>query len=380
MGRLRTILIVLIVLILVIVGVVFLLPMLTAPQTPATVQATTVPGLPIVEEPEETPLPTPDLVQVIIALQDLPRGFVITRDAIELRDWPRSALPFNAVPVEEIDEIVGQIARTDIYREQPLLRSMLVEDLTSLARVGSDAAAVLPSGLVAIAVPMDRLTSVAYGVQDGDSVDIILSMLFVDVDEEFQSLLPNRVTLISQDPESGELILTTAIEGRIDPLGFANAVIGPSERQRPRLVTQRTIQDALVLHVGEFPPDGRFIGVPPTPTASAEQAEDGGGEATPVPTPTETRPDIVTLGVTPQDAVVLTYFIEVRLPITFVLRSVRDTSRVPTDPVTLDYIMTEFNIQLPGRRPYSIEPAIRSIRQLVIENQVNLETAGGGGG
>jgi hypothetical protein len=252
---------------------------------------------------------------------------------------------------------------------------MVVEDLTSLARVGSDAAALLPPGLVGIAVPVDRFTSVAYAIQDGDRVDIMLSMLFVDVDEEFQTILPNQVTLVSQDPESGQLTLSTGIQGRIDPVGFGNAVIGPTERQRPRLVSQRVVQDALIIHVGEFPPDGRIVGAPPTPTPVPEGQQADGG-ATPVPTPTEARPDIVTLGVTPQDAAVLTYAIEARLPINFVLRSARDTSRVATDPVTLDYIMTEFNIQLPGRRPYSIEPAITSIRQLLIGNTIGIAPGG----
>jgi Flp pilus assembly protein CpaB len=379
MGRLRTILIVLVLLVLIVGAVIFLLPTLNAP--PPTTQsgdATNEPA-PVVNN---LPTPTPQqFVDLVIAVQELPRGIPIPPNAVELRRWPLEAAPFNGIT--NLEDVVGKIARTDIFREQPILTNMVVDDLTNLARVGSDAAAILPSGLVAIAVPMDRLTSVAYGIQDGDRVDIVLSMLFVDVDEEFGTLLPNQVTLISTDPETGEIILTTPIEGRIDPLGFANAVVGPSERQRPRLVTQRTIQDALVVHVGEFPPDGRFIGVPPTPTPGADESAEGSGDggATPVPTPTLTRPNIVTLGVTPQDAVVITYAIEARLPLTFLLRSASDTSRVPTDPVTLDYIMTEFNIQLPGRRPYSIEPAIRSIRQLVIENQVqfsNDASAAGG--
>ncbi len=380
MGRLRTILIILILLLVIGAVVIFLLPTLT-PTAPATTTSGT--PAPQIVSNNTVPTPTPQqYVDLVIAVQELPRGIVVPPNAVELRPWPLESAPFNGIT--NLEDVVGRIARTDIFREQPILQNMVVDNLTNLARVGSDAAALLPSGLVAIAVPMDRLTSVAYGIQDGDRVDIIVSLLFVDVDEEFQSLLPNRVTLISEDPESGQLVLTTAIEGRVDPLGFANAVVGPSERQRPRLVTQRTIQDAFVLHVGEFPPDGRIVGVPPTPTPNpeAQQADAGDGQATPIPTPTESRPDIVTLGVTPQDAVVLTHFIEARLPITFALRAASDTSRVPTDPVTLDYIMTEFNIQLPGRRPYSIEPAIRSIRQLVIENQVELATeeSGGGGG
>jgi hypothetical protein len=76
--------------------------------------------------------------------------------------------------------------------------------------------------------------------------------------------------------------------------------------------------------------------------------------------------------VTPQEAVVLTYLIEAKVPVTLALRSATDTSRVPTDDVTLDYIMTNFGIELPGRTPYTIEPAIRSIRQLIANNEIAL--------
>jgi hypothetical protein len=44
--------------------------------------------------------------------------------------------------------------------------------------------------------------------------------------------------------------------------------------------------------------------------------------------------------------------------------------------------MTEFNVQLPGRRPYSIEPAITSIRQLITSEVLTLgegATSSGGG-
>lgn len=383
MGRLRTILIVLVLLVLVVGAVVFLLPMLNPPP-PADVTGQNTPVVDLGADALPTPTPI-QYAEIVIAVQELPRGIPIPPNAVALRRWPLESAPFNGIT--NLEDVVGKIARTDIFREQPILSNMIVDDLTDLARVGSDAAAILPSGLVAIAVPMDRLTGVAYGIQDGDRVDVILSLLFVDVDEEFQTILPNNVTLISQDPETQQIVLTTSLQGRLDPLGFGTALIGPTERQRPRLVTQRTIQDAFVVHVGEFPPDGRFIGAPPTPTPAPEgdQAAAGdaaAGGATAVPTPTEARPNILTLGVTPQDAVVLTWAIEVRLPITFVLRSARDTSRVATDPVTLDYIMTEFNIQLPGRRPYSIEPAITSIRQLITSEVLTLgegATSSGGG-
>jgi hypothetical protein len=80
----------------------------------------------------------------------------------------------------------------------------------------------------------------------------------------------------------------------------------------------------------------------------------------------------VTLGVTPQYAVVLVWAIEAKLPLTLALRSATDTSRNPTQPVTLDFIMNEFRIDLPGRRDYTIEPAIRSIRQLLAGDEISL--------
>jgi Flp pilus assembly protein CpaB len=365
----RTVLLLLIVIVLLAVVVVVVLPGLNAP--PPQPVATSVAQQPV--EPEATPLPTATpirFVELVVALQELPRGFRIPETAVALQLWPEDAAPFNAAT--SLQDVVGRLARTDIFREQPILTNMVVDDFLSLARVGSDAAAVLPNGLVGVAIPVDRLTSVAYAVQDGDRVDLIISLLFVDVDEEFQTLLPNILRAFVRDPETGALIINEAIPGRVDTFAGLNVFAVPSEQARPRLVTQRTIQDALVVHVGNFPPDGRFIGIPPTPTPVPAD-EEARGENTPLPpTPTPPRPDIITLGVPPQDAVLLTWLVEARVPVTLALRSVNDASRSATTPVTLDYIMRTYSIEVPAKRDYSIEPAIRSIRQLIAGDTIRL--------
>jgi Flp pilus assembly protein CpaB len=331
----------------------------------------------------QAPTPTPiPLVEIVYALQNLPRGYRFPASIEEMENivgyigWPEAILPFNAIRRDEggLELLINQIARTDISREQPILSNLLVEDLLSIAAVGSDAAAILPSDRVAVSMPMDRITSVAYAVQDGDRVDIILSMLFIDVDDTFQSITPNNITLISISPENGTTF-AGPFAGRIDNTGLGPAVIGPQERQRPRLATQRTIQDALVVHVGEFPLDGRFIGELPTPTAVpvTEEAGDGGGESTPVPTATPIPPpNIITLGVTPQEAVAIVWAIDSRLPITLALRSVSDRSITSTSPVSLDYMLSQYNVSVPARRDYALEPAIRSIRQLLVGDIVDL--------
>lgn len=351
---------------------------LNPPPTPVVQDGTVVVQPPPGATLAPTPTPIP-LVRIVQALQNLPRGFRFPDQIQELENivgyalWPEEAVPFNALREDQggLEQVLGKIARTEIFREQPILSTLLVDNLVQIAAVGSDAAAVLPNGLVAVSLPIDRTTSVAYAVQDGDRVDLIISMLFVDVDEVFQSITPNKVTLFQITDQGIET--QAGIEGRPEQSTIGPVIIGPSERQRPRLVTQRTIQDALVVHIGEFPLDGKFIGELPTPTPVPATAEAGGTAGTPPPPPTAIpKPDIVTLGVTPQNAVVIVWAIESRLPVTLALRSAGDTSRTSTQQVTMDYVMSEFRIDLPARRDYSIEPAIRSIRQLLAGNFIGL--------
>jgi pilus assembly protein CpaB len=363
-----------------IIAVVVVIPALN-PPAPAVVldNGTEVqPAANVTQAPTPTPIP---LVNVVQALQNLPRGYRFPNTVQELENivgyatLPEETVPFNAIKEQDggLEKLLGKIARTDVFREQPILSTYLVTDLTSLAAVGSDAAAVLPSDRVAVSLPMDRITSVAYGLQDGDHVDVIISMLFIDVDEVFQSLTPNLVTLFTKTDAGIEL--KQPIGGRIDTSSIGPVIVGPAERQRPRLVTQRTIQDALVVHVGEFPLNGRYLGELPTPTPvpATEEASSGGGNTTPAPTITPVPPpNIVTLGVTAQYAVVLVWAIDAKLPVTLALRSVNDRSTQQTAPVTLDYMMQEFHIAVPARRDFSIEPAIRSIRQLVTGDIIDL--------
>jgi Flp pilus assembly protein CpaB len=301
-------------------------------------------------------------IQVVVALQRLPRGFQIPANALDnavgVREWPAAAVPVDAVIVEKgespaqvvREQVVGRVTRTDIEREQPLLRALLVEDLTQLAAVGSDTAALLPAGKVAVALPIDEVSGVAYGVQPGDSVDLIFSFVVVDVDEEFQTALPNWVFEIQYGTfEDGERtgVSVAPVEGaalgRIDtipPGELANVV--PAEAQRPRLVSQRAVVDAMVLYVGEYPEGGKIVGV-----------NAGGREGS------RSRPNVITLGVSPQEAVVITWAINAQVDIALAVRSVRDVPDAATSSVTLQYIFETYNVTVPPRLSYSLEPSLR---------------------
>jgi len=370
-----------------------------------TVGSTNQPG----RTPEEgetvtitTPVPTVEFVQILIATQNLTRGATIPPDAVTLAPWPAESVLQGMLGPADLENVIGARARTNIFANQPVLDAYIIydEDLSELAQTGSDLSLLIPANRRAIAVPTDRLTSVAYGLQAGDRVDIIVSLLFVELDQEFQSALPNDISLLTfgRDEQGGiALIVSAEIEGRVEtipipvPEGLTGtsqtypwpAIIGPIEDPRPRLLTQMTIQDALVLAVDDLPLDGVLFGTPtpavlfdesapPTPTPSIGQQAQTAADEVEAVFDAFVPPNIAVLAVSPQDAVVLTYFIEARLPITFVMRPANEVSPASTSQVTLDTMMSRYSITLPQPLDYSIQPAIRSIRQLVLGDDVNL--------
>jgi len=194
--------------------------------------------------------------------------------------------------------------------------------------------------------------------------------------------LPNAVFLTSINAENNTFTLVGPYNGRSEtlPYGILGAMpvmIVPSEWPRPRLTTQMTIQNALVVYVGDFPENGRIFGgsepTPvPLPTDVEPVEEEPAGTGTPRATAAPPRPDIISLAVSPQEAVTMTYFVESKIPITFALRPANETGTQSTQQVTLEYIMGTYAIDVPARRPYGVEPAIRSIRQLIASQTIEL--------
>lgn len=351
----------------------------TTPGAPGTVVAQNPSGTPAATNtPIPTPLPT---IDIVVAVQRINRGQVIQSSDIGYRTWPEPYAPLSAITDTEL--VIGSIARFDIERESPIKTSDITDNLANIGSAGSDAAAILPAGTRMIAMPMDRLTSVAYALQPGDRVDLIVSLLYVDIDEDFQTQLPNNIRLLAVGEDGGEITLVEGVPGRSDSIPFSLGTLGvvslpviiePVEQARPRLATQMTIQDALVMYVGDFPRNGRIFARASSVAAPAAETAvpTAVGQSAATPTPLPPRPDIVSIAVSPQEAVVLAYFIESKVPVTFALRPANETGIAAVQQVDIDYIMDQYRIILPRKLPYGIEPAIRSIRQLVAGETISL--------
>lgn len=337
--------------------------------------------------PTATELPT---IDIVVAIQPIARGQLINRDLVEFYTWPEEYAPQNAIT--SLEDVVGKIARTDIYREQPITRLIITDTLSDLGAVGSDAAALLPPGTRMVTVPIDSLTSGAYAIQPGDRVDAIISLLFVRLDRDMQSQYPNDRYFVggSRDEQGNRTIeIIGPFNGREDTeqfgtIGALDVLYRPSEDPRPRLTTQMTIQDALVVYAGLFPPDGRIFRIgQPTPVAAPESAssptpEVNRREGTAAPTSPPPRPQFISLAVSPQEATILVYHVEAKTPITFALRPANETGEVEVQAVTLDYILERYNIVVPRENDFGVEPAIRSIRQLITTDTLSFRPAGDG--
>ena len=212
--------------------------------TPA--DETPPPATPQTDGPAEIPT-----TEVIVALQPLPRGAEFVQGSIGRRAWPVDNVPPGAIADEA--ETIGKVAKTEVFQGQVIVRDMLTE----LAG-GDDASFQIPTGRVAVAYPIDRQSSVAYAIRQDDFVDILVTAFFLDVDEEFQTRLPNKVQFFfpELDPDTGEPIGfvfdpgNAPDEGRfVIGAGDLPAIVFPREEQIPRRVAQLTVQAAKVMQI-----------------------------------------------------------------------------------------------------------------------------------
>ena len=298
---------------------------------------TPAPARPIGAE-TSTPVPTQ---KVWVALQPIPRGGQFVEGTLGLRDWPSSNVPPNVIG--DISETIGRVAAVDIVQGQPILRSMLAEK-----GAAGQAALLIPDGRVAVAFPITQQSSVAYAIQPGDFVDVLIVASFIDLDQDFQSTLPNLISFLSpQLDQDGNLVTYSFTdptdEGRFEipqglPPEIPGSIVYPREAQRPRRVAQLTVPAAKVLRVGPW------IELPnPQPTPTQE------GEAPPPPPP----PSIVTLAVEPQDALVLLWARQSEMYMELALRAPgSEQARYGPEAVTLQYMLTRFNIAVPPKLEY----------------------------
>lgn len=311
--------------------------------------------------PVPTATPNVELSQIVVASQTIQRGHLITAEYLTTIQYPKSQIPQGTF-FESIEAAVGTKAKYTIDPGIPLTTSMVIH-----ANEGSVASFDIPDGMTAFSISINPETAVSYAPQKGDHVMVVGCMLLIDVDTNFQTILPNRTaitfpagvaTVKDGAPPTSMVINAQAAEsvrGRFELETTTNdpLYVIPSEAQRSRLVCQTIIQDAEILNIGYFPlssSTGETTVATPVVSATIQ--------ATPS---VITYPGSVTLIVSPQDTVILNYLELSGTTLSMALRAAGDSGAITTDPVTLQYVMDQKNIPSPVKLPFATGPRVDTL-------------------
>jgi Flp pilus assembly protein CpaB len=305
-------------------------------------------------------------VEVYYAAQNIPQGTKITQEMLKTFSVPQENVAEVMFTKGEEANLVGQTARFTLDQGTLITSSMVGAAPGELT--GPRWATLVPPGMVAVAIPTNRLAVAAYGINDGAHVNVTACMTFVDVDPAYQTILPNYVSVmrdvyfpdgdrpyLSLDPTTVE---QAARQGRVelDPTFQKPIYTVPSEAQRPRLVCQMVLQDVTVLNLGNF--ELVAPSTDPNATPSPAQAQQ------------DAAPDIITLMVPPQDSIALNYFVYSGALISMSLRNPNDSAKIEAQSATLTSILTQYNISLPSKLPYSQQPRLDTLAPPVLPNDI----------
>ncbi|HET6595076.1 MAG TPA: SAF domain-containing protein [Anaerolineales bacterium] len=309
--------------------------------------------------------PAAPLTEVYYAAQNIPQGTTITEEMLGTFSIPPENVADVMFTRGEENALVGQAARFSLEQGVIITSSMVGDAPAEIA--GPAWAVNIPQGMVAAAIPTNRLSLLGYGVADGAHVNVNACMLFVDVDPAFQTVLPNFTSVLTGTGfiENQLPVLSVSAvsaeqasrQGRVelDPTLQQPFYAVPSEQQRPRLVCQMILQDVVVLKLGNF-------------ETQAPSTDDPNATPSPAQAQQQVSPDIVTLMVNPQDSISLNYFVYSGATLSLSLRNPNDTSRFAAEAATLTSLLTQYNISLPSKLPYATQPRIDILTPPLLPN------------
>lgn len=256
--------------------------------------------------------------EVVVAIQPIEEDQPV-EGRIGLRDVPVETIPEGAL--RSLEDTGDKLAAGPIPQGTIIQPGFLIspEEQMQEGELGK----LIEPGFVAVAMPIDELSSISFGIQPGDHIDILMTFFFVDIDAETQLIEPLCPPLCP-GAEGGQT------EAQVT-------------EQNPRLAAQLTLQDVRVLGVGRWEHEE-------TQPTDEEQAQRQQAQQ-PV---SAVLPQYITVMVTPQDALVLKLAREYGVSIDLAVRAQDDIQQFATQQVTLDYIMARFGVALPGPQPYTI--------------------------
>lgn len=345
------------------------------------------------EQPEERGIV--GLVEVVVARADIPIGERFRPELVEIEQRPSNNVAVRAgVTFNEVELIVGQIAKTHISEGQAILAPMVALSSTDLAGFGSDLSLFVDRQDVAVAFPISSLSGTSFAMRPGDFIDVLMSFNLIELDVEFQTALPNRLERVDEEAlrNGAPFLFPATVRGRLEvipELGNAIVQITPqgltigeqflangdgldgseeapdrdtsfsaselNDLQIPRRVTQLTVQQAEVLWVGTW--DRPYLGVN-APSGSLFANELTGGRSTTL-NRSDILADVVILSLPVQDALVLKWALEEPgADVDLALRSQGDNAVYFTTSVSLPQLVEQAGLSIPEPGQFDLQPRL----------------------
>lgn len=253
--------------------------------------------------PQPTPLPSQTEL-VVVATHTIPLGTVLKSADLRTVEMPVELLSPDAI--RDIETAVGRYSKVDLVSGEILMNHHLADP----TNVSHDVGFIIDDAQVLMAFPASDLMSSLSIIQRGDLVDIFVTM---------------------------------QQEVRIVPEGEEDLVVaeGEEEPTEVRMLTfdamQRVEITALVVDI--ITENQRTAAVP-LDTEAASQPQ-------PTPKPSDIKIKAYLLALLPQDALVLKHLKDAGATFDMVLRAPTSDQMFDLSPVTSDYLIDRFELELP---------------------------------
>jgi len=183
------------------------------------------------DEPVALRAAEPRGTQVVVAARDLPTGHMVTREDLELIDWPSNNVPEGFF--RQPGEVIGRGVITTVRRNEALLATKVADKAA-----GGGLSIAIPVGKRAVSVEVDQVIGVAGFVLPGTRVDVLVTVmpnaqrnetttrivlqniLVLTADQSYQENPagePKNVTVVTLlvTPREAETLTLSATEGKI---------------------------------------------------------------------------------------------------------------------------------------------------------------------
>lgn len=220
------------------------------------------------EEPAPLKAEEPKGAQVVVAGRDLPSGTILTREDLEIVEWPSGNIPEGFV--SQTSDIVGRGVIAAVRRNEPLLETKLASK-----EAGGGLPITIPAGSRAISVEVDEVIGVAGFVLPGTRVDVLATVMpGTNRSETTTRIILQNVQVLTADQSyqtdpAGDPVLVTVVTLLVRP-DEAEALTLASTEGKIQLALRNTL-DVDSVRTGGMRINSLVRGNP-TPTPSARTA------------------------------------------------------------------------------------------------------------